>query len=82
MVERFSWRWQLTAVQGVQEHTHAELSHLRDERDDAIKALHDTQLEAKDWETREERWKAAVSRTLWHLILVSEHVSIPPVKQV
>ena len=59
---------QLTAVQGVQEQTHAELSRLRAERDDALKELHEAQLEAKDLQARGETWKAAVSCVYypWH----------------
>ncbi len=49
-------------VQGTQERAQDELTRLRDERDDALKALQEAQLDAKDLEAREEGWKAAVSR--------------------
>ncbi|KAI0712514.1 hypothetical protein C8Q76DRAFT_622486 [Earliella scabrosa] len=53
----------LGAVQGVQERSHDEIARLREERDDALKALHDAQLDAKDLEVRQEGWKAALEKS-------------------
>lgn len=55
---------QLNAVQGAQDEAHTDITRALSERDDALHALHDAQLEAKDLENREEGWKAAVSRIL------------------
>ena len=68
---------QLTAVQGVQEQTHVELARLRAERDDAVKALHEVQLEANDLEARGEGLKAAVSSTLACFPFLSDHAYVP-----
>ena len=56
-------------MQGVQEQTHAEITRLRVARDDALKAAHESQLDAKDIEVRAETWKAAVSCV--HLLVLS-----------
>ncbi|KAI0769914.1 hypothetical protein C8Q74DRAFT_1448635 [Fomes fomentarius] len=53
----------LTAVHGAHEQAHEELARLREERDDAVKALHDVQLDAKDLEVRQEGWKAALEKS-------------------
>ena len=47
-------------MQATQEHAQDELTRLREERDDALKALQEAQLDAKDLEVREQGWKAAV----------------------
>ncbi|TBU47415.1 hypothetical protein BD309DRAFT_1054696 [Dichomitus squalens] len=53
----------LNAVQGAQDHTYQELERTRAERDDALKALHDAQLDSKDMEVRVEGWKAALEKS-------------------
>ncbi|RDX50347.1 hypothetical protein OH76DRAFT_1402814 [Lentinus brumalis] len=53
----------LNVVQGTQERAQDELARLRDERDDALKALQEAQLDAKDLEVREEGWKAALDKS-------------------
>ncbi|KAH9933201.1 uncharacterized protein BXZ73DRAFT_77362 [Epithele typhae] len=53
----------LTAVQGVQEQSNAELLHLRSERDDAVKAMHKAQLDAKDLEVREKGLRTALDKS-------------------
>ncbi|KAI1794879.1 hypothetical protein LXA43DRAFT_994699 [Ganoderma leucocontextum] len=53
----------INAVQGAQDHVYLEVERVRAERDDALKALHDAQLDAKDLEVREEGWKAAFEKS-------------------
>ncbi|KAM5538714.1 hypothetical protein V8D89_007743 [Ganoderma adspersum] len=53
----------LNAVQGAHDQVYLEADRARVERDDALKALHDAQLDAKDLEGREERWKAALDKS-------------------
>ncbi|RPD62717.1 hypothetical protein L226DRAFT_568572 [Lentinus tigrinus ALCF2SS1-7] len=50
-------------VQGAQEQAQEEAARLREERDDALKALQEAQLDAKDLEVREEGWKAALDKS-------------------
>ncbi|KAI0373716.1 hypothetical protein BV20DRAFT_962290 [Pilatotrama ljubarskyi] len=51
------------AFTAVQEQAQAEIAQARAERDDAIKALHEAQLDAKDLELREEGWRAALEKS-------------------
>ncbi|KAH9889972.1 hypothetical protein C8Q73DRAFT_706207 [Cubamyces lactineus] len=51
------------AFTAVQEQARAEVAQLRSERDDALKALHEAQLDAKDLEMREEGWRAALEKS-------------------
>ncbi|KAI0328914.1 hypothetical protein GY45DRAFT_1354872 [Cubamyces sp. BRFM 1775] len=51
------------AFTAVQEQARAEAAQLRAERDDAIKSLHEAQLDAKDLELREEGWRAALEKS-------------------
>nr|VWO94905.1 Membrane fusogenic activity [Ganoderma boninense] len=53
----------LNAVQGAHDQVYVEAERARAERDDALRALHDAQLDAKDLEGREERWKAALDKS-------------------
>ncbi|PIL22825.1 hypothetical protein GSI_15520 [Ganoderma sinense ZZ0214-1] len=53
----------LNAVQGAHNQVYEEAERARAERDDALRALHDAQLDAKDLEGREERWKAALDKS-------------------
>ncbi|KAI0357466.1 hypothetical protein OH77DRAFT_1422324 [Trametes cingulata] len=51
------------AFTAVQEQAQAEIAQARAERDDAIKALHEAQLDAKDLDLREEGWRAALEKS-------------------
>ncbi|KAI0632399.1 hypothetical protein C8Q77DRAFT_1125451 [Trametes polyzona] len=51
------------ALNTVQEQAQTEVAHARAERDDALRALHEAQLDAKDLEAREEGWRAALEKS-------------------
>ncbi|OSD07495.1 hypothetical protein PYCCODRAFT_1382298 [Trametes coccinea BRFM310] len=50
------------ALTTVQEQAQAEATQARAERDDALKALHEAQLEIKESELREQGWRAALEK--------------------
>ncbi|KAI0826789.1 hypothetical protein BC628DRAFT_1371875 [Trametes gibbosa] len=51
------------AFNTVQEQAQADVAHALAERNDAVKSLHEAQLDAKDLELREEGWRAALEKT-------------------
>ncbi|KAI8978763.1 hypothetical protein BD414DRAFT_516736 [Trametes punicea] len=51
------------AFSAVQEQAQAEIAQARAERDDALKALQEAQLDAKDLEMREKGWRAALEKS-------------------